>query len=115
VVAAPVMSTWQWIKILFTIRSKYNAAEAAARKEAPMKSLFASKVFWFNMIAAAIGTAQSAGLFTLIPDPYGPAVWGLVNIVLRYITVQPVAITGTSLTGPPVADAVATKVTKITE
>ena len=70
----------------------YDAAEAAARKEAPMKSIFASKTFWFNVIAGVIGVCQAQGLFTAIPAPYGPAVVALVNLALRYVTVEPVTL-----------------------
>lgn len=58
------------------------------------KNLFASKTFWFNLVAFGLGFAQEQGLFTLIPEPYGPAVLALGNIVLRLVTTQPVALPG---------------------
>ena len=57
------------------------------------KSVFASKTLWFNLLAGAIGLAQQQGLFSLIPEPYGPAVIVLGNLLLRLITTQPVALT----------------------
>jgi len=59
-----------------------------------VKSIFASRTFWFNVVAGVVGFAQSNGLFTLIPDPYGPPLVALINLGLRAITTQPVSVSG---------------------
>jgi hypothetical protein len=88
------MGLWAKIQLLLGLNRVYETAVDAARKDPTVttKSLFASKTFWFNVIAGLGAFAQSQGLLTLIPDPYGPPIIALVNIVLRYITTQPVAL-----------------------
>lgn len=60
-----------------------------------VKSIFSSKTFWFNALAAVVTVALSA-VENLGPDA-GPIALGVVavgNIVLRFITSQPVSILG---------------------
>ena len=58
----------------------------------PTKSIFTSKTFWFNVIAGLGAFAQSQGLLTIIPDPWGPPIVALINLLLRYVTIQPVTL-----------------------
>ena len=66
-----------------------------------VKSLFASKTFWTNVIAMVIGGFAITG-HALPPEIASPeaqaetltVITGLVNVVLRLITSQPVSITG---------------------
>lgn len=62
-------------------------------EEPDMKSLFATKTFWVNLISGAVALLESQELLNVIPDVYEAGlvvvVFGL-NIVLRYITTQPV-------------------------
>lgn len=61
-----------------------------------MKSIFASKTFWTNLVAGVVALLegqQVIDLFSAETLPYVAAfVFGL-NIVLRYITTQPVSLT----------------------
>jgi hypothetical protein len=92
------MSLWAKIQLLLGLNRVYESAVTEAKKDPSMtaKSILASKTFWFNIIAGAGAFAQSQGLFTLIPDPWGPPVIALINILLRYITTQPVALMASS-------------------
>lgn len=61
-----------------------------------MKSIFASKTFWVNAVAAVVALLESQDVLTWIPDAYETTIASVVfaiNIVLRYITTQPVSIT----------------------
>lgn len=54
------------------------------------KSIFKSRMFWFNLAAGAI---QAFPTFApLIPQPWGIVATALVNIVLRAMTTQPVTV-----------------------
>lgn len=52
------------------------------------KSVFASKVFWFNVLTA------SADLLGVLPIPqgYATAALGVINVALRFVTDQPVHV-----------------------
>lgn len=52
------------------------------------KSLFASKVFWFNVLTAG------ASLLDVLPVPkeYAVIAVGVINIALRFVTTQPVHV-----------------------
>lgn len=53
-----------------------------------MKSIFASKTFWVNVLTIAAGYVGN------IPSKYGLPAAGIINIVLRFLTNQPVSLTG---------------------
>lgn len=93
-VLVATVTVWERAKTMWGLWAVYDTAVAAAIKENPMaaKNILASKVFWFNAIAGVIGFAQQQGLFAGIPDPYGPAVVILGNILLRFLTTQPVSL-----------------------
>jgi len=56
------------------------------------KSLFASKTFWMNVALPAILAAlKSAGYHVTMEEAM--AVIGAINIILRYVTTQPVHLT----------------------
>jgi len=59
------------------------------------KSIWTSKTFWVNVISGMVMFLQGQEVITLIPPKYVPyeaaAVFGL-NIILRYITTQPVTL-----------------------
>lgn len=90
------MNVFDRLRLMWAAFGIYDQAVAVATKEVPMgtKSIFASKVFWFNALAGLIGFAQQQGLFTMIPEPYGPAALILGNMALRFFTTQPVTVTG---------------------
>lgn len=52
------------------------------------KSLFASKIFWFNLVTAAV---ELSGVLPL-PPGVAVAVVGVGNVVLRLLTTQPVHV-----------------------
>ena len=53
-----------------------------------MKSIFASKTFWFNVLTAGAGFLGSGSL----PSKWALPVAGIINIILRAVTSQPVSI-----------------------
>ena len=55
------------------------------------KSIFTSRTFWFNILSAILLTAGPA-LGLAIPQPFGGLVTAGINIILRYITTQPVKV-----------------------
>ena len=62
---------------------------AGLLEEAKMsKSLFSSKLFWFNVLTA------TAGLLGVIPLPpeYVAVGTGVINIALRFVTTSPVHV-----------------------
>lgn len=58
-----------------------------------MKSIFASKTFYVNVIALAIA-AISNPLGYSIPAEPGVAALAILNVILRFMTHQPVSVTG---------------------
>lgn len=65
------------------------------------KSIFASKTFWVNLISGVVTFFEGQQFLDIIPDTVEPSLLALVfalNIVLRYITSQPVAITAGGIT-----------------
>lgn len=64
-------------------------ATASYTREGTMsKSLFASKLFWVNVLTAA---ADLAGVLPIPPGVITPTL-AVINVVLRIITTQPVHI-----------------------
>jgi hypothetical protein len=53
-----------------------------------MKNILKSKTFWFNLLAMA---ADYAGVNPL-PTSYAVPVLGAANLVLRYVTHQPISL-----------------------
>jgi uncharacterized membrane protein len=84
--------TWLWRLWGVETAAEQAAKEAGVTSIFGVKSIFASKTFWFAILAGVLGTLQSQGVLTVIPAPYGPAVVAAVGIVLRYVTMQPVSI-----------------------
>lgn len=56
------------------------------------KSLFASKTVWMNVAMPAILAALKAAGYTVSLEE-ATAVIGAINIILRYVTTQPVHLT----------------------
>ena len=54
------------------------------------KSIFASRTFWFNILAAVAQCLP--GVAAMIPQPYGALAQSLINIGLRFITTQPISV-----------------------
>lgn len=52
------------------------------------KSILQSKVFWFNVLTLA------ATVSGYLPAEYAAPVAAIVNIMLRFVTSQPVTLTG---------------------
>lgn len=60
-----------------------------------MKSIFASKTFWVNLIALGVGVFEAATGKQLPISPDTQAmILGAINIGLRYITKDAVSISG---------------------
>lgn len=57
------------------------------------KSIFVSKTFWFNVISAVNFGLNAAGIPTIPPEA-ADAVTVIGNIVLRFVTKQPVTLGG---------------------
>jgi uncharacterized membrane protein len=62
----------------------------------PSKPFWESKTFWVNLVLALIAILELAT--DALPLPEGSGVWlvfiiGVLNIVLRFVTVQPVSLT----------------------
>jgi len=55
------------------------------------KSIFASKVFWFNVASGAVALA-SGQMGVNIPAKYAVPVLTVGNILLRFITTQPAGL-----------------------
>ena len=56
------------------------------------KSLFKSKAFWLNVLGTA--TIYSDALASILPPKYAIVVLGVLNILTRLITDQPVHVMG---------------------
>ena len=56
------------------------------------KKWYLSKTLWFNLIVGVLQTADMAGGTGIIPQPYGIVVQSVANLVLRYLTKQPVVL-----------------------
>lgn len=65
---------------------------ASSAVAADVKSIFASKTFWFNVLALAVQAGQAVLGMNIIPEPWGAVVQGVVNIGLRYVTTQGVSL-----------------------
>lgn len=87
-----IVNIFEQVKLLWALRGAYNDAARIAAKENPMKSIFASKTFWFNVLAALVQVVSSAGLIVAIPQPYGALAQSAVNVLLRLVTVEPAVV-----------------------
>lgn len=54
------------------------------------KPILSSKTVWWNLIAGAVQTLP--GIAPMIPQPWGALATAIVNILLRYVTTQPVSV-----------------------
>lgn len=60
-----------------------------------MKSIFASKTFWVNLIAAVAMIGQAASGQAVVAEPETQAtLLALANIVLRFVTKEAVSLSG---------------------
>lgn len=67
----------------------YKALSPLTAEGADVKSIFASKTFWANVLTAG------AGVLGYLPsNKYTIPIIGVVNVLLRYVTDQPVSLTG---------------------
>jgi hypothetical protein len=68
------------------------------------KSLFASKTVWVNVISAVVMFLEGQEFLNVIPDTWEALLAALVfglNIILRFITTQPVTISGNEKVSVP--------------
>ncbi len=60
------------------------------------KNFWKSKTFWFNLLALLLAVAASQGYGAFTPDAqvgeYATVIITLMNIVLRFMTTQPVTV-----------------------
>lgn len=56
-----------------------------------MKPFWESKTFWLNVIAIAVLVADYLFTNQIIPAEIGVLVLGILNIVLRFLTSQPLS------------------------
>lgn len=73
---------------LWRIYRKANRVATLFQEAAVSKSLFTSKMFWVNTLTA------SADLLGILPLPpgYSTVALGVINVVLRTLTTQPVHV-----------------------
>lgn len=83
------MTLWEEIKIARAVLSGWRRVTRGG-EEMFGKSLFTSKTFWLNLVAALIGIAGA------VPAKYGVPVLAVLNIGNRLLTNQPIV----ALTGP---------------
>ena len=61
------------------------------------KSIFSSKTFWFNALALVVAVSGAYGFTGELGEglkPFVVPIVTLLNIALRYVTKQPVALSG---------------------
>lgn len=75
---------------LFDLLAKGTKSHEQSKKDPTMKSLFKSKLFWFNILTAAEGFAD------VLPIPLECKLYtaALINIGLRVVTTSPVQVLG---------------------
>jgi hypothetical protein len=64
-----------------------------------VKSIFASKTFWLNLVAIAILILSSPAVLNVVPAqylPYETAILGVLNIINRFFTKDEVTLFGPS-------------------
>ena len=73
---------------LFTLYRRASKLAGYFEEAAVSKSLFTSKLFWFNVLSA------SASLLSALPFPpeYVATATAVINIALRYVTTTPVHV-----------------------
>ena len=57
------------------------------------KKWYASKTFWFNLVALVVMVLGAFGYTGEVPDEWGvyvPAIIAFVNLILRYFTKEPI-------------------------
>ncbi len=68
-------------------------------------SIFSSRTFWLNALAVIIASLSAADVITIIPLRFLPLAAALVavaNIILRALTVRPVALIAPGTSAPVV-------------
>ena len=73
---------------LLTIYRKANRLASLLEEAQVSKSLFTSKLFWFNVLSS---TAALLGVIPLPPE-YVAVGTGVINIALRFVTTTPVHV-----------------------